>query len=121
LPFHEASTLRPGQRIVTKLPLAKLWDESGTIFAGRIRYLDKNSIKQILRTGPAQFIVASCGKKLIWIPIEERFDFWKTVRPQIADPSKPIYLEQFANETAYVASEWCGDAGECLILLEMHH
>jgi len=31
------------------------------------------------------------------------------------------YIKQFPNETAYTASQWCGSAGECLILLEKHH
>jgi hypothetical protein len=68
-----------------------------------------------------QFVVADCGQKLRWILTHEGFEFWKTVRLQIADPLKPIYLEQFPNETAYTASEWRGRTGECLILLEEHH
>ena len=50
-----------------------------------------------------------------------RFEFWKTVRQQIADPSQPIHIKQFSNETACIASEWHGNAGESLILLEAHH
>jgi hypothetical protein len=87
--FQRASSLKPNRRIVTNLPLAELWDDNGKTPAERIRSLNKNSIQKLVRTGPAQFIVANCGKKLNWIPIEERFGFWKTVRPQIADPSKP--------------------------------
>jgi hypothetical protein len=74
-----------------------------------------------MRTGPVQFIVANCGMKLKWIPLHARFEFWKTVHQQIADPSQPIYLKQFPNETAYIAPQWSGGAGECLILLETHH
>jgi len=68
-----------------------------------------------------QFVVADCGLKLSWIPTQQQFEFWKTVRPQIADPMKPIHLEMFPNETAYTASEWRGRTGKCLILLEKHH
>jgi hypothetical protein len=68
-----------------------------------------------------QFIVADCGVKLNWIPTHERFEFWKTARPQIAEPMKPIQLDQFPKETAYTASERRGRTGECLILLEKHH
>ena len=99
--------MRPEQRIVTKLPLAELWDDSGTLHDARVRHLDQT--------------LANCGAKLNWIPMQERFEFWKTFRPQIADPMKPIQLDQFPNETAYTASEWRGSTGECLILLEKHH
>jgi hypothetical protein len=59
--------------------------------------------------------------KLRWIPTQQQFEFWKTIRPQIAEPEEPIFLKQFPKETAYIASEWRGRAGECLILLETHH
>ena len=113
--------MRPDQRIVTKTPLTELWDEKGSVPCERIRHIDQNLIAELLRAGPVQFIVANSGAKLKWIPMRERFEFWKTVRPHIADPSKPIYLNQFPNETAYTASQWRGSAGECLILLEAHH
>jgi hypothetical protein len=74
-----------------------------------------------MRTGPVQFIVANCGIKLNWIPMQERFKFWETVRSHVADPSKTIYLKEFPNETAYIASQWRGSMGESLILLETHH
>jgi hypothetical protein len=113
--------LRPDQRIVTKIPLTELWDESGTLTGQRVRYLDVSNLTELLRAGPVQFLVAEAGLKLRWIPTQQRFEFWKTVRPQIADPVKRIYLKQFPNETAYIASEWAGRTGECLILLERHH
>jgi hypothetical protein len=113
--------LRPDQRIVTNLPLAELWNESGALHCERIRHLDRDLIRELVRTGPVQFIVANCGAKLNWIPMRERFEFWKTVRPQIADPMKRIQLDPFPNETAYTASEWRGSTGDVLILLERHH
>jgi hypothetical protein len=59
-------------------------------------------------TGQVQFIVANCGAQLNWIPMRERFEFWKAIRPQVADAVKP-YLERFPNQTAYIiASEWRG-------------
>jgi hypothetical protein len=71
-----------------------------------------------MQTGTVQFIVADCGMKLNWVAVDDQVDFWKSVRPQIADPSQAIHLKQFPNETAYIASEWRGNAGECLIVLE---
>lgn len=113
--------MRVDQRIVTKIPLAELWDERGTIARERVRNLDPNTLLGMVRSGSVQFVVADCGLKLDWIPTAKRFEFWKTIRHQIADPAKPIFLGNFPNETAYIASEWCGRAGERLVLLERHH
>jgi hypothetical protein len=106
--------MRPDQRIVTKIPLTELWDGSGTLTDKRIRNLDASNLVGLLRAGPVQFVVADCGLKLIWIPTQERFEFWKTVNSRIADPAKPIYREQFPGETAYIASEWRGRARRML-------
>jgi hypothetical protein len=103
------------------MPLTELWDDGGTLTGERVRNLDQTDLAELLRTGPVQFLVANPGLKLRWIPIAQRFEFWKSVRPEIAHPEKPIYLNQFPNETAYIASEWRGRTGECLILLEKHH
>jgi len=113
--------LKPDQRIVTKLPLTELWDEKGALHAERVRHLDQRLIRELMQAGMVQFIVADCGTKLNWVAMSDRFEFWKTVRQQIADPSQPIHLKQFPNEIAYIASEWHGNAGECLILLEANH
>jgi hypothetical protein len=107
--------MRPDQRTVTKLPLTELWDETGALHGERIRHLDKNLIRELMGAGQVQFVVANCGAKLNWIPMPERFEFWKTVRSQVADSRRPIYLERFPNQTAYIASEWRGRTGECLI------
>lgn len=119
--LDEASSLRPDQRIVTKMPLTEIWDHNGTLTGERIRYLDHDTLRELVRSGSVQFVVADPGLELNWIPTAKRFEFWKTVRPQIADPARPIHLRQFPNEVAYIASEWRGRAGECLVLLERHH
>ncbi len=103
--------MRSDQRIVTKLPLTELWDETGALPGERIRHLDENLIRGLMGTGQVQFIVANCGAKLNWIPMQERFEFWL----------RPIYIERLPNQTAYTASEWRGRIGELLILLETHH
>jgi len=97
------------------MPLTELWDESGTLADERVRNLDQKNLAELLRAGLLKFVVADCGLKLRWIPTQERFEFWKTVRPQIADPAKSIFLEQFPSETAYIASEWHGRTGECFV------
>ena len=113
--------MNPELRIVTKIPLTELWDGKGKIDSERICYLDQRKLAELLRASEVHFVVADCGLKLEWIPPQERFRFWKRVRRQIADPGKPIYRETFPQEIAYIASEWRGRAGECLVLLEKHH
>jgi hypothetical protein len=49
-----------------KLPLGELWDESGPLQGGRVRHLDQDLIRELMRTGTVQFIVAD-GMKLNWI------------------------------------------------------
>src|SRR5215470_12768197 len=105
--------MRADHRRVTKLPLTELWDESGPLHGERLRHVDQNLIRELVRTALVRFVVANPGEKLTWIPPQERFEFWKSVRTQIADPRMPIYLDQFPNETAYTASEWRGRGGEC--------
>jgi hypothetical protein len=111
--------LRVDQRVVTKIPLTELWNDTGTIVGDRIRHLDDNSLSELIRTSSVRFVVADCGLKLDWIPAEKRFDNGST--SGIADPVKPIFLKNFPHKTAFIASEWRGPAGECLILLERYH
>lgn len=101
--------------------MTELWDDDGTLNGERIRNLTRNDLAELLRSGPVQFLLADPGLNLRWIPTAQTFEFWKTLRAQIALPGKPIYREQFPNETAYIASEWRGRTGECLILLEKYH
>ena len=80
--------MRPDQRVVTKMPLTEIWDDSGTLNGERIKYLDESTLRELVGSSCVQFIVAYPGLKLDWIPTEKRFEFWKTIRPQIADPAK---------------------------------
>ena len=113
--------MRPDERIVTRIPLTELWDEGGILTDKRVRNLDQNTLLELVRSAPVRFVVADPGLKLEWIPTEERFQFWKAVKPQIADPEKRIRRESFPNDTCYIASEWRGRSGQCLVLLEKHH
>jgi len=40
--------MRSDQRIVTKLPLTELWDETGALPGERIRHLDENLIRGLI-------------------------------------------------------------------------
>ena len=103
------------------MPLTETWDDSGILADKRVRNLDRSTLLELVRSGPVQFVVADPGLKLEWIPTEERFQFWKAVRHQIADPQKRIRRDGFPKEAFYIASEWRGRSGERLILLEKHH
>jgi hypothetical protein len=109
------------KRIVTKLPLTGIWDDKGLVSEARVRHIDKEEIRDLMRTGTVQFIVANCGEGLRWIPELDRFSFWKRTERSIAKPETPIRLEEFPGQIAYVASEWRGRNGEQLVLLEAHH
>jgi hypothetical protein len=108
------------RQVAWNLPLTELWDDRGTLTGERVRKPDEADLVALLRAGPVHFLVADPGLKLRWLSTPERFEFWKTVRPQIANPEKPINPAQFPNETAYLASEWRGRTGESLILLEKY-
>ena len=109
-------------RVVTRLPLRELWNEKGVLPADRrIRHLDHSHVQQLLRKEPVRFVMADCGLPLKWIPESERFAFWRSVSAQIAEPDKAIYLGRFPQNVAYVASQWQGHGGECVVLLERHH
>jgi hypothetical protein len=68
-----------------------------------------------------RFVVADCGRPLNWISESDRFAFWKTASAQVAEPDKPIYLDQFPQNVAYVVSQWQGRNGERVVLFERHH
>ena len=103
------------------MPRTEIWDDRGTIAGERIRHLDQSTVRALVRSGAVQFVVADPGLKLDWISTEKRFEFWKAVKPQIANRDRPVRREEFPNEFFYIASEWRGRAGACLILLERHH
>jgi hypothetical protein len=71
------------------MPLTELWDDSGTLIGNRIRSLDQPGLRALLGTGPVQFVVAHCGLKLKWIPMEQRFDFWKRFDFKLPIPRNP--------------------------------
>ena len=78
-----------------KIPLTELWDEKGALPGERIRQLDENLIRGLMGTGQVQFIVADCGAKLNWIPMPERFEFWKTVAHRSPTHRNPSIANSF--------------------------
>ena len=113
--------MNASQRIVTRLPLYELWDDRGAIPTTRLRDLTTADIRQLLQLGAVRFVVADVGNKLIWVPDDECFAFWKSeVQSHLVTPGDHINLDRFPGAYCYLASEWrVGDA--TVIVLERHH
>ena len=110
-------------KIVTRLPLEGLWNEKGSLAAARRKTLTEEEIAGLLRAGPVHFVVADAGASLRWIPVEDRFSFWKDeARPHLAQPGSRAVLDSFPNNYCYLASEWEADGGDSkTVVLERHH
>jgi hypothetical protein len=109
-------------KIVTELPLKKIWTPDGPIDATRGRDLDSKSIEEVLQRGEVQFIVANVGFRLEWVPAAAAKSFWRReVQPHLVE-SASFSLEDFPNSYAYLASRWEFDRSEIpMIVLEKHH
>ena len=114
--------MHPADRIITELPLRELFDEKGTVEAVWQRELTSDEVRELLGTGPLQFVVANCGGKPVWVAESERFDFWKSeVLPHLANPAEGADLGQLPGGYAYFASKWLRPDGSSVVLLEMLH
>jgi len=108
------------QRVVTRLPLSELWDDTGQVAADRRRDLTAADILDLLRAGPVRFVVANVDHPLRWLPIGECFRFWKAeVQTRVADPGG-VCLEDFPGGYCYFASEWAGH-GPPIVVLSVAH
>jgi len=88
------------------IPLTELWDDSGPLQATRGHYLGLEEIKQMLREGGVQFVIASPGDKLQWVEDADVFSFWKEELKQHLCETDKAYLEDFPGHYFYRASEW---------------
>ena len=111
-------------RQVIRIPLSEVWDEQGKVVAiEREAHVSEDDIRDLLRAGPVQFVVANVGDRLEWVPDSQTYTFWKAeVRPHLADPSVQSYaLEDFPEDYFYLATRWRRKESKPLILLEIHH
>jgi hypothetical protein len=114
--------MRADQRIVTRLPLEELWSGSGLMSTIKVRDLNAEQIRELLRSAEVRLVVADVGVPLRWIPNNETYDFWKQeCRHRLADPDSRAGLEDFPGEYCYFASEWKSDEGEKIIVLSKMH
>ena len=109
------------QRVVTLLPLADLWDDTGPVAATPVRDLTTADIRELLRVGPVRFVVADLGNPLRWVPVGECFRFWKAeVQSRVAGLGGAS-LNDFPGGYCYFAAEW-GTAGRLpVVLLSVAH
>ena len=111
-------------RQVTRTPLPEVWTEAGEVVATEQEAdLGEAELRELLRLGPVQFVVANVGAPLRWVPESETFEFWKSeVRPRLADPSEDgHYLDDFPDSYFYHATRWRWSGAAALVVLEMHH
>jgi hypothetical protein len=57
--------------------MTELWNDDGMLQARRTCDLGRQAIAELLRKTEVRFVVADCGLQLRWIPVSERFRFWK--------------------------------------------
>ncbi|MCW2241616.1 hypothetical protein [Azospirillum canadense] len=111
----------PHPRRVVTMPLDQLWEDDGNGFGHRIRTLEPDDIKSMLREGPFRFVEASAGLPLRWTPIAACFMHWRKVRPNVVTRKTMLSLDELPGAYAYFASEWRGRDEERIVLLEMSH
>lgn len=113
----------PSKIIVTQLHLELLWGDDGYVPAVRKRYLSQPLLCDMLRQFPVEFYVAEVGSPLRRVALADCYDFWKSeVRANVVDDLEAGFsLEDFPRGFAYVASEWSGEIGKSIVLLEVHH
>ena len=105
-----------------KIPLITLWKEKKDLNLTRELYLSKKAIVDLFKISPIEFVIADVGKDLNWITVENCFTFWKSeVVIHLADDLNEIFLDEFPENYAYVASLWKGGAQESIVLLEKFH
>ena|SRR5947199_3531627 len=109
-------------RTITHLPLAELWRADGFATSERGRSLNSEDVRQLLTSGPVQFVVADIGAAPQWVPERECFHFWKDeVRPHLANDGI-VRLDEFPGAYCYLAFRWEQRTQEPpIVVLEKHH
>ena len=111
--------MNPEFRIVTHIPMIRLWYGDADRPATRSRYLNLEELAELLRKAEVQFVVANIGDQLNWVDPVERYRFWKSeVKEHLANPSQ-FFSEEFPGGYCYLASEWNDDP--TIVLLERYH
>ena len=112
----------PKLRIVTRQPLQELWRDDGFSTTTRGRSLTDEDVRELLQSGPVQFVVVDVGSAPRWIPPSQRFQFWKNeAKPHIASGARTS-LDDFPGGYCYFASRWEAREEEApIVVLEKQH
>ena|SRR5688500_2804552 len=112
----------PSLRLVTRLPMTCLWNDKEELSYRRGGYLRADDIKDLLRKAPVRFAVANLGDRLRWIDVgNATFTFWKqTAKPHLSEDDR-VYLDNYPDGTAFVASQWDAQDAVPVVLFEVFH
>jgi hypothetical protein len=93
------------KKVVSQLPLESLWSEKGPLIAERKNYLTRSEIRELLKKGPVQFVMAIHGDKLVWEDVAGCYAFFKQEgMDHIVDGFDHIYLDHFKDSYCYLAA-----------------
>lgn len=105
------------RRVVTHLPLARLWDEHAFLPHARARALYEDDAAEQIRGGPARLAVAELGEPLRWLPPGQARAFWAhEAAPRLTLPGTPLLP---GAGYGYTASLWLAADARPVLLLEV--
>lgn len=103
------------RRVVTHLPLARLWDEHVFLPHARARTLYEDDAAEQLRD--ARLAVAELGEPLRWLPAGQARAFWDhEAAPRLTPPGTPLLP---GTDYGYTASLWLAEDARPVLLLEV--
>ena len=102
------------RRVVTHLPLPRLWDAEHFLPHTRERALYEEDAEALI--GAARVVVAELGEALRWVPPGHARAFWThEAAPRLLVPNTP----HLGPEYAYAASLWNAENATPILLLEV--
>ncbi|MFC4455294.1 hypothetical protein [Deinococcus sonorensis] len=111
-------------REVRYFPLEEVWSDQGGVSTECKGPLGTQGIKRLLAAQVVHFVIADVGAAFTWIPVEQRFPFWKNeVRPHLIEPAQAeqgFRLDELPDNYGYVASEWMWSDGVVIVLCKYH-
>jgi len=113
----------PANRVVTKLALQELWDNTTNLGLQRGASLGIAEVLASLKAIGPRVALADVGKPLEWLrtPSERKWGF-KELSSHLVPPSRRDFrLEEFPGGYAFVATIWEAEGLEPVLLLEKYH
>lgn len=104
------------RRVVTHLPLPRLWDANTFLPHTRERSLYEEDAASLVLAGTARIVVAELGEALRWLPPGQTRAFWiHEAAPRLLVPHTP----HITGGHAYAASLWTAEDATPILLLEV--